>query len=266
MEDYENQEQKKERSPLYPIYSINETVDFIEKISNIGGKIMSLDFIAKSLNMSAKTNAFRSKISTAKQFGLLKVSKNSVELSSTARQFICSADEKEKKNILIEAFTSASIYNKLVERYKNQALPSEDKLSNILQFEYNFTKTGKEIAANKFIESAGQIGILKNGIIVMDFDESSNYDATDDAVVDDEDICLKGEETKNNSVDNSVSIANSYKDNDDYIFQIPTLSGLSVKIIIPKNVSLVDLDFITKYLQNVMPIFIKNLSNTLDSK
>lgn len=50
----------KGRSPLYPIFSINEMIDFVKDISKIGGKRVSIDTIASVLRTSVKTNSFKS--------------------------------------------------------------------------------------------------------------------------------------------------------------------------------------------------------------
>ena len=62
----------KERSPLYPVFSVNETLSFVQEIVKIGGKKVSVETVATVIGMSVKTNSFKSKISTAKQFGLLR--------------------------------------------------------------------------------------------------------------------------------------------------------------------------------------------------
>lgn len=83
----------KGRSPLYPIFSINEMIDFVKDISKIGGKRVSIDTIASVLRTSVKTNSFKSKISTAKQFGLIKGSGGVIELTELAKRIVYSVNE-----------------------------------------------------------------------------------------------------------------------------------------------------------------------------
>lgn len=49
-----------------------------------------------------------------------------------------------------------------------------------------------------------------------------------------------------------------------YCFTIPTLSGSVAKVIIPQNVTEKDLDFITLYIENMLPTFISNLKEELE--
>lgn len=146
------------------MFSIKEIVDFINEIVKIGGKRVSINTIASVLGFSVKTNSFRAKISTAKQFGLIRGSNGAVELTELAKRIVYPVNELDTRRAIVESFLSAPLYRKIVERYENQALPSQDKLSNILLLEYNLTKSAKDIAAAKFIENAEQVGILKTAL------------------------------------------------------------------------------------------------------
>ena len=235
----------KERSSLYPMFSIKEIVDFINEIVKIGGKRVSINTIASVLGFSVKTNSFRAKISTAKQFGLIRGSNGAV-------------NELDTRRAIVESFLSAPLYRKIVERYENQALPSQDKLSNILLLEYNLTKSAKDIAAAKFIENAEQVGILKNGIILLESDEN-DIDSFED-----ESSSKDSKEVSENSTAESKEEVLTSMEPSAYCFTIPTLSGSVAKVIIPQNVTEKDLDFITLYIENMLPTFISNLKEELE--
>lgn len=243
----------KERSPLYPIFSINESVDFVKEIVKIGGKKVSVETIASVIGMSVKTNSFKSKISTAKQFGMIRGAGGAVELTDLAKRIVYSVDDSETKKALIESFLSAPLYRKIAERYENQAVPPVDKLSNILLLEYGVTKNAKDNAAGKFVESAEQIGILKNGIILLVADEDFEPTPARDNV-------------PAATTEAPVQKANAIpaQEESGYRFTIPTLSGSMARVIIPQDVTAKDLDFITLYIQNMLPAFISNLKDELD--
>ena len=246
----------KERSPLYPIFSINDTIDFVKEIVKIGGKKVSVETVASVIGMSVKTNSFKSKISTAKQFGLIRGAGGAIELTDLAKKLIYAVDDHETQHLLIEAFLTAPLYRKVAERYENQALPSADKLSNILLLEYGVTKTAKDIAAAKFVESAEQLGVLKNGIIYLEPEE-------------DVPSAQVAPELHADDVPTKVDHQNKQQDyvapeESGFCFTIPTLSGASAKITIPQNVTSKDLDFITLYIQNMLPAFISNLKEEMD--
>ena len=244
----------KERSPLYPAFSINECLDFAKEINKIGGKKASVATVASAIGVSTTTNSFKSKISSAKQFGLIKGSANTVELTDIAKKIIYATDNSSIPHMLVECFVTAPLYQKLTSRYDNQAVPPADKLSNVLLLEYGITKAAKDIAATKFIESAEQVGVLQNGVLIMDPEELPNTKPSDGAV------------SKENTFDESSSRISS-KDRllgqPGYHFEIPTLSGAVAQVTIPKDVTEKDLDFISMYLQNMLPTFITNLKEQL---
>lgn len=244
----------RERSPLYPQFTINEILDFIQEINKIGGKKVSINTIASVLDTSVKTNAFKSKISTAKQFGLIRGTGGVVETTELAKRILFPVNDNDTHKAIIESFLSAPLYQKIVERYENRALPTIDKLGNILLLEYHLTKNAKNIAAEKFIESAEQIGILKNGIITSEFDEN-DFSHDMDSV---------NESDKNISEDNNQNNIFSQSEKTGYCFTIPTLSGSVVQINIPQDVTEKDLDFITMYIKNLLPAFIDNLREEVD--
>lgn len=248
----------KERSSLYPMFSIKEIVDFINEIVKIGGKRVSINTIASVLGFSVKTNSFRAKISTAKQFGLIRGSNGAVELTELAKRIVYPVNELDTRRAIVESFLSAPLYRKIVERYENQVLPSQDKLSNILLLEYNLTKSAKDIAAAKFIGNAEQVGILKNGIILLESDEN-DIDSFED-----ESSSKDSKEVSENSTAESKEEVLTSMEPSAYCFTIPTLSGSVAKVIIPQNVTEKDLDFITLYIENMLPTFISNLKEELE--
>ena len=250
----------KERNPMYPIFQINEKMDFVKEIGKIGGKKASVETVASMIGMSVKTNSFKSKISTAKQFGLIRGTGGVVELTDLAKKLIYAVDDRETQRLLIEAFLTAPLYRKIAERFENQAIPTADKLSNILLLEYGVTKTAKDVAANKFIESSEQVGVLKSGIIYLDPEDdadTASSPAQNASVVYAEDVSEKP------SYSNKQNDTLAQEENG-FCFAIPTLSGSTARITIPRDVTSKDLDFITLYIQNMLPAFISNLKEELD--
>lgn len=249
----------KERSPLYPVFSINESIAFVEEIVRIGGKKVSVSTVASVVGASVKTNSFKSRISTAKQFGLIRGTGGTLELTELAKRIFYKVDDRESKQDLIESFLSAPLYKKVVERYENQAIPPVDKLSNILLLEYGMTQAAKDVAASKFLESAEQIGILRNGIIMLEEDDddlsSSIVPPTVSAPTEPAVSPEKASQTSGFAPAAETS---------GYCFTIPTLSGSLAQVLIPQDVTEKDLDFITLYIQNMLPTFISNLKEELE--
>ena len=86
------------------MFSIKEIVDFINEIVKIGGKRVSINTIASVLGFSVKTNSFRAKISTAKQFGLIRGSNGAVELTELAKRIVYPVNELDTRRAIVESF------------------------------------------------------------------------------------------------------------------------------------------------------------------
>lgn len=244
----------KERSTLYPVISIGECFSLIEAIGKIGGKLISVAKISETIGMSTKTNSFKSKISTCKQFGLLRSAggAGTLQLTELSRRYLYPTNDQEKSDVAKQAFLTSPLYSKLVEKYTNLAIPSVERLSNILFQDFRITQAAKDTAAEQFIISAEQIGILQNGILILestDTEQPSSIQASPANVVSIEQNISnpkKAEATK--SAPEGV-----------FRFEIPTLSGAVAQFFIPYEATLKDLDFIMKYIETMLPDFIANL-------
>lgn len=247
-------ESTKERSTLYPVISINECFLLIESISKISNRLVSVAKISEAIGMSVKTNSFKSKISTCKQFGLLKSAggAGTLQLTELSRRYLYPTSDQEKIDIAKQAFLTSPLYSKLVERYTNLAIPSIERLSNILLQDYKITQAAKDTAAEQFISSAEQIGILKNGILILE-NEDSGESITPQSQNERVDISDGKTETEKDYTVACKAPAGVYR------FEIPTLTGAVAQFFIPYEVTTKDLDFIEKYIQTMLPIFMTNL-------
>lgn len=251
----ENVDSKRERSALYPVMTVEECFETVKVIDSLGGKVYSSGAIAKALNMSEKTNAFRAKLSTLKQYGLIQGTQNTYKLTEISNQYLYPIEDKQKKESMLAAFSCVSLYKKIVEKYENQALPTQERLANLLlSKEYGLTKNTKDIAAELFLTSLQQLGLLVNGILVIGniekaFDEESanRNNNFEESEVQKKEVL----ETREREVVEKK-----------YCFEIPMLSGEATKIVIPTSVTERDLDFIQMYVETMMPAFISNLRET----
>ncbi len=243
----------KERSALYPAISLNECVEFIQVIDGLGGRKVSLEVVAKTLNISTTTYSFKAKVSSSKQFGLIKSSAGTVELTEVAKILLYPTDDGKIKETLNSCFSSPPLYKKLIEKYKEQALPTEEKLGNILFQEYGITRSAKDVAAKRFIESAEYVGSLQNGVLLLNDEIEEVVTESPVDTKEKEDI----HEVRESSDTTQTPIC------DEYQFTIPTLSAAVAKVSIPKNITLKDLDYILLYIQSMLPAFIENLKGEL---
>lgn len=249
----DNDMSSKERSSLYPSYSINECLDVVFIINKIGGKLVSTSRIAEELKVSITTNSFRAKLSTCRQFNLIKIAgASTLQLTDLSKRVLFPTSDMSKCEAIRQAFMSAPLYQKLCQRFENQALPNKERLGNILLQEYGITKAAKDVAAEQFINSAEQIGILKNGVLIFE-DEPTHNNTIESS---------DGDQQESEPIDTKLNSRNELNHTPvlaGYRFEIPTLSGTFAQFIIPLDVSVKDLDFIEKYIQTMLPIFMTNL-------
>lgn len=251
----ENNENKRERSALYPTITVNECFEIIETIGKIGGKVYSNGSIAQALGMSEKTNSYRAKISTLRQYGLISGAQGTLKLTPVSNDYLYPTEDEQKKNAKIEAFLSVPLHKKIIEKYENQALPQVDRLANVLLGkEFGLTRNTKDSAVEIFVKSLEQLNLLTNGVLVINASESSS---TVVPVIDNTDC---NADNRSNIVHGEQPIEKNFSDKY-YNFEIPTLGGETAVVKIPQNVTDRDLDFIQLYIENMLPVFLKNLRN-----
>lgn len=204
--------------------------------------------------MSTKTNSFKSKISTCKQFGLLKSAggAGTLQLTELSRRYLYPTSDQEKEDIAKQAFLTSPLYSKLVEKYSNLAVPSVERLSNILLQDFRITQAAKDTAAEQFILSADQIGILQNGILILE-DNETNPPSVAPTIQAKLETIERPVETDKRQDATKTAPEGVYR------FEIPTLSGAVAQFFIPYEATIKDLDFIKKYIDTMLPDFIANL-------
>ena len=249
----------KERSAVYPAVALDECVEFVRTVNKLGGRKVASTSIAEALGVSPATYSFRAKVSSSKQFGLIKSTGGAVELCDIAKKILYPTDDLSSKQLLIQCLMTAPLYKKLIEKYNDSAVPTTERLGNILFQEHNITRAAKDNAAKKFITSLEYAGVLQNGVLVLDdCAEGSELEAENEDR-------NKGQEPATSS--GEIASSESKRDNkvvqEGYHFAIPTLSGATAQVTIPKEITVKDLDYILLYIQSMLPAFIENLKDEL---
>lgn len=167
-----------EKSAQYPMVSWNVCIEFVKTVSSFNLKVVSYAEVAKKYGLnSPKAKSFTSKVSTCKQFGLLTTSGgNTIQLTDTCKRILYPTGE-DITPIMKACFGMPPLYTKLIAAYDGKAVPSKDLLANILMNDHKIQKSVKDNAAQVFIESAEQLGLIKGGILCY-----SNNEAYEDSL------------------------------------------------------------------------------------
>lgn len=237
----------KERSVMYPSVTWLECEDFIQKIDKYNGKV-TYDTVAQDYGLkNASAKSFAYKLSTAKQFGLVRTTGGSVvELTDLAKSYLYPINGYVQAEIKAKCFQTPPVYAKLIERFNGKAIPNESSLANLLMQSFGIVKTVKDAAAKCFILNAEQMGVCVNGVLNCGaFDSDSNVEDKANAGAQDQ---------SQHTVEQTVVIAESepapkVKQEKEYIQQnYETESGKLAQIIIPKDATQDDLAAISDML------------------
>jgi len=250
-------ENKREKSSMYPSVPWNEAYDLVERISKMG-KQASYATIANDYGLSSTTTkSFSSKISTARQFGLISVDSQVATLTDEGKRLIFPTDAEETSRIRIKCFSSPPLYRKLIERFTSKAIPSKVVLGNLLLHEYGISKAAKEAAASAFLSSIEQLGLSQSGVLILEESQTDRSSAPPDN--DNQQPIAKYNSDLLQSQD--ITDTSQY-----HRFEVPTLRpGITATVLIPANLSELDMDFVLQSFNFMFPKFIENLKQQKES-
>jgi hypothetical protein len=152
----------REKSVKYPYYSLKECVDYLSIIHEIGGKKEApFESILSKLEVTSINNRrFTYLTSSAENFSLIE--KTNVGIKPTENGTLIlypPSGEEQRKKLLIDAFKSPLLYQKILERYNNMILPNKEILKNIF-YSLGIARIVLDTAVNSFIESAQYANVL----------------------------------------------------------------------------------------------------------
>lgn len=167
---------QRDKSKDYPAHSVIDAIGFIEKFKSYpSNRPISYDSAAKEMSLSAATSSFKYMLSAARQFGLIKMERGrTFILTDLAVRIIRPTEENDEvlRNAQIECFKTAKLYSELIKQYQGQSLPTGKTLENVLVNYHGITAKAAAKAADVFIRSANEIGIVINGVLDLHaFDE-----------------------------------------------------------------------------------------------
>lgn len=221
----------REKSALYPKTSWNDCLEFVRTIADFHLKTVSYKEVAKKYGVNnTSTKSFVARISSCKQFGLITTTGGDViQLTETAKRLLFPTGE-DMRPVELACFSMPPLYSKLIAVYDGKALPSQDILANILMSNHRIQPTVKDAAAKFFIESAGQLNLIKGGILCYS-DAASEPPASQDTPAENQTGGAEAPPQQAPAAPPPVA----YADGDaDYITQsIPFSSGKIARFIIP---------------------------------
>lgn len=247
---------KREKSPLYPAATVEDCFEFIKIIDKLGGRAVSYSSILDVMGLtSPTTKSFLNRLGASKQYGLIVTGGSTAQLTDIAKKILYPPDGRPSVSHLKECFSNPPLYAKLITRFEGKAIPPKAQLSNLLMNEYGIIKNSKDNAADCFTSSAEYLGLVINGVLYVNDNDINTTSEENPVIIETQ----NDKDAKNDDIvqDTSDSVPGAFN------FEIPTLSGKSARIQIPKDVSEKDLDYIDLYVKSMLPAFIQNLKDEL---
>lgn len=151
-----------QRSSSYPRVNLENILIFIKKLtSRYGEGKISQDEVVELLGVTSNTSSsFGSRTSTAKQYGLITYSGNVVTITQRAINYLHPIHEEDLKELKLKMLQSPKLYQKLLNRFSGQKLPSLGVISNLLTHEYNIKSNVAMFATRLFVESIKYAGAV----------------------------------------------------------------------------------------------------------
>ena len=227
-----------DKSAQYPKVTWDDCIEFVKNVAAFNLKAVSYSEVAKKYGLNNPTaKSFSSKVSTCKQFGLITTTGgNTIQLTDTCKRILFPTGE-DISSIMRACFGMPTLYTKLIAAYDGKAVPNKELLSNILMNDHKIQKSVKDNAAQVFIESAEQLGLIKGGILC--YSEAEEIVPVAQQVVDEE-IRTEQQNPVMSSYNQSTQVQTANEA--DYITQaIPFESGKIARFIIPVDATEDDL-------------------------
>jgi hypothetical protein len=149
---------KRERSKIDFPYSDLESVLEVARIlnNNTGGAPAEDIQLAAWMNQSASGGTFRSRLSSARLFGLIEILQGRISLTSLGREIL---DDAKFKGAMVEAFLRVPLFAAMYEQYKGYSLPPPAALERQME-SLGVSSKVKDRARQTFTKSANSAGFI----------------------------------------------------------------------------------------------------------
>ena len=196
-------------------------VEIAKTVHDLGGTKCQWDQLAAKLNQAAKGGGFRTRVMTAKTFGLVTYSQGIVTLTLLGSRLSDPAQEVAAK---ADAFLAVPLFSKIYEQFKGGVLPPAAGLETAM-VALGVTPKQKDTARQVFQRSATEAGFFAYGssrLVLPSFKSSAAAQPKD------------SDDTKNGGVDHAPKKKSGNGGGDDGS-QHPLIEGLLKELPEPKT-------------------------------
>jgi hypothetical protein len=123
------------------------------------GHDAALDEVAAELGTTTTSGTFRTKISTARVFGVIDIARGRLSLTQLGRRLV---DPKQVARARVDAFLHVPLFNAVYEKYKGGTLPNNKGLENAMR-EMGVSPKQTDRARQTLQRSAERAGFFRSG-------------------------------------------------------------------------------------------------------
>lgn len=222
-QEQEKTKNSKERSVAYPSITLGDAVEYTLKLREALGKgPYSRDEAARALGHAKLSGPAARKVAALVHYALLERTGNTYNQTQLVQDILKPLSDEQKNQAIVKAARSPRLFEKLLQKYSGQALPT--MLQNVLIRE-GVSESAADEVVKLFTESIKFAGLLINGIVVQmpagdeEIVAGANPDSTPVAP-------SKVPEIKPGQRNNAI-----VSSSDDFVFDF---NG-GIKLIVPKN-------------------------------
>lgn len=156
---------EKAESVKFPRFSLLKTLKIAESIekNNAGKPYDRLD-LAKSLDASPASSAFRMLITTSSRYGLTEGNYNAdkISLTTLGSSIVSPTSDEEKINALRQALLSTELYQQVFTYYDKKQIPREELLKNTLKKEFRVDPSDVDFCYQTIMENMQELGLSQD--------------------------------------------------------------------------------------------------------
>lgn len=222
------------RSIEYPSASFKSAQDMANAVDSLGGSC-STEMCAQKMG-NKLGGGFNYIVSAAQKFKLVNHKSGQLTISQLFRDIKLSYTELERNKLLISAFLSPPVFNRLYERFKGKELPIA-MLDKMLIKEYEVDDNVAGRLKKYFIDGAKSVGLLNDKNLLQSIEINSNEETNET-----EELQIIPESTNSAEINPNII---SLSDLDEYVFHI-TGPGINSRVAIREEEDFIILEAMIK--------------------
>jgi hypothetical protein len=144
----------------FPYGDLNDAVSVAHGIMSCGGVPVDADQLAAAMKQTPTSGAFRTKIATARTFGVIETVQGKYQLTDLG---FAIADKERERAARADAFLKVPLYKRVYDEFRNRQLPPRPAALEHAMVGFGVAQKQKDRARQAFDRSAQQAGYFDQG-------------------------------------------------------------------------------------------------------